>query len=261
MEQESREDDAGNVREGDVRKGRAGADASLLLDLVLRHENVGEFLAALAAIAADRCSRPENRRECGITVIRHRRPPLSAASSLPARAMDELQNRHGEGPCLTALKAGRPLLIQDLNQDGRWPGYIPTALASGVGSILAVPLTPKNDAKAVLNVYSDRVHGFSSADVEAATAFAELASRPLALALIATGLREARDDLKEAMRSRTTIDMAIGAIMAQNGCSKDEAFKFLVSASNSRNVKLRDVAAGVVQAVSGEESPPANFDQ
>ena len=54
------------------------------------------------------------------------------------------------------------------------------------------------------------------------------------------------------MQSRTIIDMAIGAIMAQNRCGRDAAFKILRNTSNNRNLKIRDVAAAVVASIAGD---------
>ena len=55
--------------------------------------------------------------------------------------------------------------------------------------------------------------------------------------------------------SRRTIDQAIGVVMGQNRCDAETAFTTLRSASQNRNVKLRDVAAGVLLSVSS--APPA----
>jgi AmiR/NasT family two-component response regulator len=56
------------------------------------------------------------------------------------------------------------------------------------------------------------------------------------------------------MQSRTIIDMAVGVVMAQSGSSQDEAVRILTRASNSRNIKLRDVASTVVDSV-GRKDP------
>ncbi len=239
---------------------RAKTDSSTLQDLVLKYEEATDFLAELAIMAADRCSGPGNKVECGITVIRRRRPSVAAASGARAKALDEMQNRIGMGPCLTALELEHPLLVDDLRSDERWPDYARSASAHGVRSVLAIPLSLQDEAQAVLNLYSDRAHGFSPADIETVKAFANIAAGSLKLALVIAKLREARDDLTEMMRSRTTIDMAIGAIMAQNRCTKSEAFEFLVRASNTRNVKLRDVAAGLMRSISGEEEISTPFE-
>ena len=50
----------------------------------------------------------------------------------------------------------------------------------------------------------------------------------------------------------TAIDVAAGVIMAQNRCSQDAAITILRKASSSRDVKLYDVALGVIASISPE---------
>jgi AmiR/NasT family two-component response regulator len=63
------------------------------------------------------------------------------------------------------------------------------------------------------------------------------------------------------MKSRTAIDIAVGVIMAQNRCSQAAAMEILRKASNSRNIKLRDVAAGVIQSISPDPELRTHFDE
>jgi len=63
------------------------------------------------------------------------------------------------------------------------------------------------------------------------------------------------------MQTRTVIDLATGAIMAQNRCTQDAAFKLLREASNTRNMKLRDVAAMVISSVAGVTDTFTYFDE
>lgn len=245
---------------GESSESTEAADTARMQDLVLSHAETGEFLTELAVMAAERCSRPDKVVECGITVIRMRRPAAAAASGERAKALDELQNRFGDGPCLAALRSQRTLLVQDLERDGRWPEYARAAAASGVRSVLAVPLLLDGQARAVLNLYAGSLGGFSGADVDTVEGFAIIAARSLRLALVVAQLRESKEDLTAAMRSRTIIDIAIGAVMAQNRCTKSEAFEILVRASNARNIKLKDIAAAVVDSVSGEQGVETHFD-
>ncbi|MFC4784164.1 ANTAR domain-containing protein [Nocardioides sp. MAHUQ-72] len=69
-------------------------------------------------------------------------------------------------------------------------------------------------------------------------------------------MAEEIEQLREALSSRATIDQAKGIVMAQVGCSADEAWRRLVKMSNDTNVRVADVAAAVVYRVarSGEES-------
>jgi hypothetical protein len=128
-------------------------------------------------------------------------------------------------------------------------------------SILAVPLDLAGEAEAVLNLYSGRVDGFSGGDIATAETFAGQAASSLRLVLRITQLKETRNDLAAAMQSRTMIDMAVGAIMAENRCSSEEAFRILTRASNTRNVKLREVAAAVVASIAGQEQVPTYFQE
>ena len=57
------------------------------------------------------------------------------------------------------------------------------------------------------------------------------------------------DEFKKFITRGNVIDLAVGIIMGQNRCSQDEAFSILKNASSSRNVKLREIAAGIVSSI------------
>ncbi|MBX7442299.1 MULTISPECIES: GAF and ANTAR domain-containing protein [unclassified Arthrobacter] len=229
--------------------------------MVLENPDIKGFLAELALLAAARLSVPGNSIHAGVTVLRRKKPEAVAASDAAARALDELQNGFGDGPCLTALRHRTTILVPDLTAESRWAPYVQTAVDHGVASILAVPLDLAGDAEAVLNLYSGCSHGFSGEDITSAEAFAGQAASSLRLILRITQLSDARNDLSAAMHSRTVIDMAVGAVMAQNRCDRDTAFSILTRASSTRNVKLRDVAATVITSISGEEHITTHFDE
>lgn len=63
------------------------------------------------------------------------------------------------------------------------------------------------------------------------------------------------------MKSRMAIDIGVGAVMAQNRCSQSAAMTILVKASSSRNIKLRDVAAGVIESISPGSEVVTYFDE
>ena len=241
-----------------------GADSGLetrLQELVLDSPDVEDFLTQLAELASARLSTGSNTVMCGITTIRRKRPVAAASSDSCARALDELQNGFGDGPCLTALRQQATVHVPDVAQERRWSDYMQAVAQQDIGSILAVPLVMASDADAVINFYSRHAHGFSGPDITDAESFGVQASLALRLALRIAHLREARDDLSAAMQSRTTIDMAIGAVMAQNRCSRESAFKVLKNASSHRNLKIRDVAASVIASISGETDVPTYFSE
>lgn len=232
-----------------------------LQQLVLESQDIKAFLTELAVLASTRLSSAGNTIHSGVTVLRHKRPQAVAASDAAAKALDELQNGFGQGPCLTALRQGTTLLVPDLAVETRWAAYVRTAARHGVSSILAVPLDLAGDAEAVLNLYSGRSNGFSGNDIAMVETFAAQAASSLRLIIRISQLSEARNDLTAAMQSRTVIDMAVGAIMAQNRCDRDTAFSILTRASSARNIKLREVAATVITSISGEDRLTAHFDE
>jgi hypothetical protein len=125
---------------------------------------------------------------------------------------------------------------------------------------LSVPLILEGEAKAALSLYAKRSHGFSGEAIHRVQSYAYHASRALRLGVRISELADAKANLIAVLESRTTIDLATGAIMAQNRCSQDAAVKILKIASMSRNVKLRDIAADVVASVSEEPGVRTYFD-
>ncbi|MFJ6538550.1 ANTAR domain-containing protein [Paenarthrobacter sp. NPDC091711] len=219
------------------------------LDLVLGSEDVEAFLGDLAAFSAESLSHHQTPVFCGITVLRRKKAASAASSDDRAKAMDELQNDF-DGPCLTAMDKLTPVMVPDLLREHRWPGYVQAASDSGLRSILSVPLLVEGDTRAALNLYSEQPDAFNDDDIERAEVFASHASKSLRLALKIAQLSDARNDLAAAMQSRTVIDLAVGAIMAQNHCSQEEAFTILRTASSNRNIKLRHLAKSIISAVS-----------
>lgn len=237
---------------GTARHESAAEDEHRLLELVLDSPEITSFLTELAIMTASCLSTQENFIECGVTVLREKRPAVAASSDARAASLDELQNGFGEGPCLTAMHENATTLIPDLLVEERWHHYTEAALDNGVRSILAVPLNLEGEAQGVTNLYSRQPDGFSDLDVLTAENFVGNASRSMQLALSMARLKGVHDDLLAAMQSRTIIDMAVGVVMAQNGSTQDEAISILTRASNSRNVKLREVASTVVDSVGGK---------
>jgi AmiR/NasT family two-component response regulator len=54
------------------------------------------------------------------------------------------------------------------------------------------------------------------------------------------------DDLRTAMETRPVIDQAKGVLIAERGCSPEEAFGMLSAASQRDNRKVRDIARAIV---------------
>ena len=234
---------------------------SRLQDLVLQAGDAQDFFKELAVFSASLLAPPGGEVHCNVTVVRRKRPVSVASSTPTARVMDDLQYAYGDGSCLTAMRTGKTVYVADVSMEQRWPQYAQAVAAHGIGSILGVPLQLEGDSSAALNVYSSAVHGFSPEDIARAELFGEQSAKTLRLELRLAQLRDAKEDLEAEMKSRTAIDIAVGVIMAQSRCSQESAMAILRKASNSRNVKLRDVAAGIIESVSPDSALRTHFDE
>ena len=232
-----------------------------LQDLLVENADIREFLEDFAEMTAEKLTTPTNTVACGVTVIRQKKPVAIADSDPLARKLDDIQNSFGDGPCLTALRTRTITHVPDIRQESRWPDYMKAATRTDVGSILALPMELNSTAEAVVNLYSTHPHGFGEEDVLAAQRVTATGAKALHLALKISQLRDARENLAAALESRTTIDTAVGIIMAQNRCSRDGAFQILVNASSHRNIKLRAVAEGVIARIAGDRHICASFEE
>ncbi|MEC5201086.1 hypothetical protein RCH21_003342 [Arthrobacter sp. PL16] len=236
------------------------AEASVFLqNLVLDSPDVEHFLTHLARVAAEYLSEPGREVLCGVTLLRPRHAETLASSSETALKMDEIQYSFGDGPCLTAARTLKLVYVRDTHTDQRWPEYFAAVAGHGMLSILGVPIPLEGEANCGLNLYSTSTDGFGSEAAQAAEAFAREASRSLRLAVRIARLSDQAAHLTSALESRTVIDLAAGIIMGQNKCSQTAAMKILTAASNSRNMKLRHIAAQIVSTAS-DETPTTHFD-
>ena len=230
-----------------------------LQDLVLKTQDVKEMLDELARFSAVTLTDPAVA-FCSITLIQQRKPVTVVRSDDSAVRLDESQYRADDGPCLSSIREQAVVHLPDLTDVARWPAFTAAAREAGVGSSLSVPLILEGEASAGLNLYSTQSHGFTADDISMVETYSYHASKALRLAVRISQLAEAKAHLLAAMESRTTIDLAAGAIMAQNRCNQETAMKILKIASSSRNVKLRDVAASVVASLSQDPNVRTHFD-
>ncbi|MGA3150786.1 MAG: GAF and ANTAR domain-containing protein [Streptosporangiaceae bacterium] len=187
---------------------------------------------------------------CGITLQPSGRPLTVASSDMFASQVDELQYAQDQGPCLTSLRTGQPVRIDDLASDDRWRDYAVRALAHGVRSTLSMPLFAQLDPVGALNLYSRLPGFFGKSETRMAERFARDASVAVGIAARLSAQIVLTEQLRASLAARSVIDQALGVIMAEQRCNADEAFDVLRTASQNRNVRLRQVAEDIVAGIS-----------
>ncbi|MFD8064115.1 GAF and ANTAR domain-containing protein [Streptomyces cyaneofuscatus] len=223
-----------------------------LVSLLLDSDTLDEFLQVLAESALAQAPGADG---CGITLERQHRPLTVVSAGISAPALDEAQYGQDDGPCLEALREGHEVSVGDMQLENRWNGYPAFAVAAGTRSSFSLPIAAHSHTAGALNLYSPKVDGFEEADLGALRDLAAQATGAIALAQRLSDTQTFTADLQAALTSRTVIDQAAGIIMNQRRCTAEEALATLRSASQHRNVKLRDLCAQLVGSISGSMPP------
>ncbi|GHH69165.1 hypothetical protein GCM10017673_19210 [Streptosporangium violaceochromogenes] len=170
----------------------------------------------------------------------------------------------GEGPSAEARAGGRPVVVQDVLRDPRWPGYTGMAVRCGVRAVLAMPITVER-AVLVIGLYGVRPGAFAGRNVPPlADMLAEQVTVALANMWDYDEVRTDAAQMQEALAGRAVIDQAKGIIMKSSGCSAEAAFDELRRISQHHQVKVADLARLLVdehqrnrRGGPGEGAPPS----
>ncbi len=195
----------------------------------------------------------------GVSVSLSRNGRLStvAASDQTILEMDADQYATGEGPCVDASVRGHWFHGHALDDESRWPAFIPMAGRLGINAILSTPLLASERPVGALNIYSRTAEAFAPRDQELASVFATEAS----LILTGAGAGDAGGQLATrlgaALRIRQIIAQAQGVVMERERISADAAYGLLRDFSQGSNQPLADRAEDVVASTQHPRSGPA----
>jgi anti-anti-sigma factor len=195
----------------------------------------------------------------GVSLVSKGAVRATAVTDPEVERLDLRQLQTG-GPSLHALQHQTACSIELVAEDQRWPELARYACPLGIASALSVPVTRSGQGLGALNLYAKRPSAFDSECVETMSRFAEQAAVVLANSKVYWEARRLTDNLSQAMRSRATIDHAIGVLMARGADSPDDAFQLLVRISQRQNRKLRDIAAEIVRRVPSSPGRPRTWD-
>jgi GAF domain-containing protein len=177
----------------------------------------------------------------GVTLVDNRHRVRSTAATGPVpRLLDELQEHHRQGPCLSAIREHHTVRVDDFGSEARWPDFVAAAVANtAVRSVLSIQLYTDASELGALNLYSEQPETFTF----------ELEQLALAIAAhAAIGLSTARrgDQFHSALASRDIIGQAKGILMERFDVNAIAAFNLLVKLSQERNEPVTDIASALV---------------
>jgi hypothetical protein len=170
---------------------------------------------------------------------------MAAASDPDTARIEELQFTFGEGPCIDAVAAGRPVLVPDL-ADGamsRWPGYTFAVLDAGIRAVFAFPLQVGAARLGVLVVFRALSGAMSRPELGQALTVADQVVTTL---LDGQEQTTEVDELDEAFEHRAALFQAQGMVMVQLGISLAEALARIRAHAYATDRPLSEMAADIV---------------
>jgi GAF domain-containing protein len=234
---------------------------AVLSHMLLKEETLDSTLDRIAQLAADLLPQAD---AASITISDAGRPPRTVSSTQEAVAeLDAEQYRLDAGPCLAAMREGQTFQVDSMRSETRWQGFCEAAAAAGIESVLAVPLDadPAGGTRGAINFFARASYVFTDPDRSAARLFSAQAGVAAANAAAFADLQAERTlltrRLEDALHSRAVIDQAVGILMERERLGPEEAFQMLRSASQKLNVKLRVIAAEILESATGPPAPEA----
>jgi GAF domain-containing protein len=177
----------------------------------------------------------------GVTITRNKTHiDTPAATHKWPILLDEIQQRHREGPCLTAAWEEKTIHVADLENDHRFPLYRRDVLEqTPIRAIMSFQLFIAGETMGALNVYAERPHAFGRVSRDIGLVFAAHSS-------VAWNSAQRDEQFKRALATRDTIGQAKGMIMERYGVDAVQAFGVLRKLSQDSNTPLVQIASELV---------------
>jgi ANTAR domain-containing protein/GAF domain-containing protein len=206
--------------------GRSDTDSETVIAELAEHAAVDIPGAQYAGITVTR-----NAKNIDTPATTHKWPLL----------LDEIQQRHREGPCLTAAWEEKTVHVRNLETDERFPLYARDALAeTPIRSVMAFQMWIAGETMGALNVYAETPDAFGPATREIGMVFAAHSS-------VAWNAARRDEQFRRALGSRDTIGQAKGMLMERYGVNAIQAFDLLRKLSQDSNTPLIQIATDLVE--------------
>ena len=170
-----------------------------------------------------------------------------ASSTEEARIVQQFAVESGEGPALECFQSSRDVAVADLRDDGqRWPSYAERAEKAGFRAVYAVPLRLRAQTIGALSIFRVEPGLLTTEDVRIGQGLADMATISILHERALSQRTVLVDQLQFALTSRVIIEQAKGVLAERCGVDMSEAFTMLRKHARNNNLRLADVAKGVV---------------
>ncbi len=249
------------ARATNIEEAAVTAQSILMSTMVeLADSLVGDFdVVELTTTLTDRCVEAFDISDAGLMLAAPQGSALRIMASSSA-AMGELELyelQASEGPCLDCYRSGTTVANVDLTTaEGRWPRFAPAARAAGFRFVSAQPMRLRGLTIGALNLFRDDPATISDSDLDAARAFADVATIAILQHQAAIDARTINEQLNHALNSRILIEQAKGVLAERADVDMAEAFRRLRAHARRSNLRLSDLAQAVIEgSVQLDETP------
>jgi len=184
---------------------------------------------------------------------------VMASSSEAMRVLELFELQAQQGPCLECYRSGTAVVNQNLVVgDDRWPRFAAEALAAGFHAVHALPMRLRGTVIGALNLFHVEPGEMRTADVDAAQAFADVATIAILQHRAASEAHVLNEQLNGALNTRVVIEQAKGIVAERQSLDMEHAFATLRNHARNHNLRLSDVARRVVEgdlAATGLDRP------
>jgi GAF domain-containing protein len=213
-----------------------------LAQILQCQEEITDVDTVLGELTHSAVSAMPGAQHAGITVAsRNGKVRTVAATDRYPALLDEIQQRHGQGPCLSAGRDHHVIRIDDLKLEKRWPAYCRNARETPIRSIMSFQLFVDHNNMGALNFYAEQPFAF---DADAAEMGLILATHTA----VAWTMVRRDEQFRSALASRDIIGQAKGMIMERFRIDAVQAFELLKRLSQSSNTALAAVARQLVES-------------
>ncbi|HJP79438.1 MAG TPA: GAF and ANTAR domain-containing protein [Pseudonocardiaceae bacterium] len=233
------------MREDSVRRADALAEAFVgLADTLVDDYDVIELLHRLTTY----CVRLLPIEAAGILLSDQRGELRVVASSTEeARIVQQFTVESGEGPGVECFRNSREVAVADLRDDGqRWREFAERAEKSGFRAVNAVPLRLRSQTIGALSIFRAEPGLLTAEDVKIGQGLADMATISILHERALSQRTVLVEQLQFALSSRVIIEQAKGVLAERCRVDMGEAFAMLRKHARNNNLRLADVAKGVV---------------
>jgi transcriptional regulator with GAF, ATPase, and Fis domain len=215
-----------------------------LSDTLATAFNLGEFLGVLVQHCVTLLEGPE----VGLAIANPQGELRVWASSTDRmRALELIEIQHGEGPCPDCYQDGEQILNQRVDlAAGRWPRFTSLARDAGFKMLHALPMRYREQTIGAMNIFDVRPGVMSAHKANLIQSLADVATIGILQQRIAHRQDHLAKQLAEALKTRVLVEQAKGVTAEALGIEMDQAFSLLRGHARNNNLRLTDVASGVI---------------